>query len=275
MSLIVWNYYELGNLHRGKEFGVVIRAKDLSAVFITETWVDKARLKEIQRQIEFENFFFRERNNRGGGLALYWRNSLDLSIDTFSKNHIDAIINKGTEEAWRFTGFYREPITQKRFESWNKLRQLNNKYNLPWLCAGDFNEIARSSEKLGGSNRSQTQMQLFKDVMDECEFMDLGYVGSPFAWQKHFAEGHSIWERLDQGLATNKWLMKFSGTRVHHLTSDSLDHCPFWIVPNGLEVLSSTKPFHFEEMWLLDPGCSNVVEAVWSSYGSIDLESRS
>ena len=77
----------------------MIRAKDPSAVFIAETWADEARLKDIQRQIEFENLFFVERNNRGGGLALYWRNSLDLSIDTYSKNHIDAIINKGKEDA--------------------------------------------------------------------------------------------------------------------------------------------------------------------------------
>ena len=109
----------------------MIRAKDPSAVFIAETWADEARLKDIQRQIEFENLFFVERNNRGGGLALYWRNSLDLSIDTYSKNHIDAIINKGKEDAWRFTGFYGEPITHKRSESWNKLRQLSNKFNLP------------------------------------------------------------------------------------------------------------------------------------------------
>ena len=77
----------------------MIRAQDPSAVFIAETWADEARLKDIQRQIEFENLFFVERNNRGGGLALYWRNSLDLSIDTYSKNHIDAIINKGKEDA--------------------------------------------------------------------------------------------------------------------------------------------------------------------------------
>ena len=77
----------------------MIRAKDPSVVFIAETWADEARLKDIQRQIEFENLFFVERNNKGGGLALYWRNSLDLSIDTYSKNHIDAIINKGKEDA--------------------------------------------------------------------------------------------------------------------------------------------------------------------------------
>ncbi|XP_023908712.1 uncharacterized protein LOC112020382 [Quercus suber] len=113
-------------------------------------------------------------------------------------------------------------------------------------------------------------MQLFRDVMDECGFMDLGYVGLPFTWEKHFADGHSIWEMLDWGLATNEWLMKFIGTRVHHLTSDSSNHYPLWIVPNGLEVVRSTKPFRFEEIWLSNPGCSNVVEAVWPSYGSTD-----
>ena len=50
--------------------------------------------------------------------------------------------------------------------------------NLPWLCSRDFNELVWNSEKLGGSSRSQAQMQLFKDVIDECGFMDLGYIGS-------------------------------------------------------------------------------------------------
>ena len=44
--------------------------------------------------------------------------------------------------------------------------------------AGDFNELMHSSEKMGGINRSQSQMQLFWDVIDECNFMDLGFVGS-------------------------------------------------------------------------------------------------
>ena len=114
-------------------------------------------------------------------------------------------------------------------------------------------------------------MQLFRDVMDECGFMDLGYVGTPFTWQKHFVDGHSIWERLDRCLATNDWLMKFSRTWVHYLTFDSLDHCLLWIIPNGLEVACFSKPFLFEELWLSDLGCSNVVEVVLSSNDSIDL----
>ena len=71
MSFIVWNCHELGNLCTGKELEVMSRAKDPSVVFIAETWADEARLKDMQRQIDSENLFFVERNNRGGGLALY------------------------------------------------------------------------------------------------------------------------------------------------------------------------------------------------------------
>lgn len=150
----------LGNQHTKKELEVVIREKDPSAVFLAETQANEARLKEIKRNLDFKILFFVERNNRGGGLALYQRNSIVLTVETFSKNHIDAINNKGKEDTWRLTGFYNEPMTYKQLESWNMLCQLNNRFSLPWLCAGDFNELLKSSEKLGDDNRSQTQMQL-------------------------------------------------------------------------------------------------------------------
>ena len=64
MSIIVWNCRGLGNPRTGKELEVVIRAKDPSVVFIAETWADEARLQEIKRNIDFDNLFFVERNNR-------------------------------------------------------------------------------------------------------------------------------------------------------------------------------------------------------------------
>ena len=109
-------------------------------------------------------------------------------------------------------------------------------------------------------------MQLFRDVIDECGFIDLGFIGSQFTWQKHFMDGHSIWERLDRGFANNDWFMQFAGTKIHHLSSNASDHCPLWIIPDGLEIPNITKPFRFEEIWLSDRGCSNVVEAVWTSH---------
>ena len=67
MSLLVWNCRGLGNLHTGKELKLLIRAKDLSIVFLAETWANEARLKEVQRNINFDNLFYVERNLRGLG----------------------------------------------------------------------------------------------------------------------------------------------------------------------------------------------------------------
>ena len=103
-----------------------------------------------------------------------------MKVETTSKNHIDCIIGKGREGIWRFTGFYGEPNAQKRHESQDLLRQLNSQNSLPWLCLGDFNEILREEEKKGGNNRGHAQMQLFRDVIDECGFIDMGFKGYLF-----------------------------------------------------------------------------------------------
>ena len=42
---------------------------------------------------------------KGGGLALLWKLEGAVWVDSFSKNHIDAVVNCGTVDAWRFTGF--------------------------------------------------------------------------------------------------------------------------------------------------------------------------
>lgn len=43
---------------------------------------------------------------------------------------------------------------------------------MPWLCAGDFNEIAKTHEKLGRRVRPYVQMKNFGDALDECGLMD-------------------------------------------------------------------------------------------------------
>ena len=118
--------------------------------------------------------------NRGGGLVLFWKISINIEIVDSHRYFIDTIINGNTEDAWRFTGFYGEPETHRRSEGWSKLSSLNSRLSIPWICGGDFNETVRQEEKWGGAPRDHNQMQLFRDVIDECSFMDLGYVDPKF-----------------------------------------------------------------------------------------------
>ncbi|XP_075645796.1 uncharacterized protein LOC142616949 [Castanea sativa] len=239
MSLLVWNCRGLGNPLTEDQLATLVWAKDPSVVFIAETWIDKARLEQVKRRIQFKNLFEVPRRNKEG----------------------DTTINKNRPDEWRFTGFYGELDTHKRHESWTKLRDLKSKKTSPWLCAGDFNEITLQLEKVGGRPRPHSQMQPFRDVLDDCNFIDLGYVGFPYTWHKHF-EDYTIFERLDRGLATADWFTMFPGTKIHHLDVTTSDHKPLWITPEGMDS-NFHKPFRFKQMWLTDEGCTDTVQAVW------------
>ena len=100
MSLLVWNYLRHGNLVTKKEIGEISREKDPFVVFIIETWVDEDRLKTIKHKLQFDHMFIVPRVHRGGGLVLFWKDSINLNVETSSKNHIDCIIGKGSEDVW-------------------------------------------------------------------------------------------------------------------------------------------------------------------------------
>ena len=89
---------------------------------------------------------------------LCWKRYANVTIEDSHRYIIDATFDKNMETEWRFNGFYGKPKTNQRMEVWNKLKGLNNRPSIPWLCACDFNEISKHDEKLGGVLRGHTQM---------------------------------------------------------------------------------------------------------------------
>ena len=84
----------IGNLCTGKKLGQLVKAKDPSTMFSAETLTDDARLEFIQNSINFDHRWVVPRVGRSGGLVLYWRSSIKLSIEGSDKYYIDAIIKK-------------------------------------------------------------------------------------------------------------------------------------------------------------------------------------
>ena len=109
MSYLSWNCRGFGNPQTEDELVAMLCNKDPKLVFLMETKVEKVVLEHIGRKIQFSNLFVVPRHNTGGGLALYWPTDMNVDVQTFSVRHIDAIIDLGANDAWRFTGFYGDP----------------------------------------------------------------------------------------------------------------------------------------------------------------------
>src|SRR5438034_993295 len=114
------------------------------------------------------NMLVRGCEGRSSGISLIWRRHINAKLHNYSKYHVDMEIVEQDGYKWRFTGIYGEPSLDKKERTWKLLRMLNQQLSLPWLCAGDFNEILYAHEKKGGLARSQRQMEKFRMALIEC-----------------------------------------------------------------------------------------------------------
>ena len=49
--------------------------------------------------MQFANIFVVPRVNIGGGLALLWKAYCSVDVQSYSENHIDAIVDHGVDDA--------------------------------------------------------------------------------------------------------------------------------------------------------------------------------
>ncbi|KAK7821975.1 hypothetical protein CFP56_037091 [Quercus suber] len=65
-----------------------------------------------------------------------------------------------------------------------------------------------------------------------------------------------------RSIATTYWIDKFPATKVVHLECGSSDHKPLIIWLKGIQI-KQQRPWRFEQMWLEDTGCREVVDLAW------------
>ncbi|KAK3223533.1 hypothetical protein Dsin_010558 [Dipteronia sinensis] len=183
--------------------------------------------------------------------------------------HIDASIQLDDGFRWRFSGFYGDPSPGKRALSWTLLGRLRSVDSLPWVCGGDFNDILCMNEKLGGSDKSLSGMVRFRQAVDDCDLVDLGFAGPRLTWNNRRDGVSNIQERLDRFFTDNCWRDRFGYINVQHLGFNSSDHRPILLSFSRVSRPHRGQKwlFRFEPFWLKESDLGGVVRKSWIDSG--------
>ena len=128
--------------------------------------------------VGFKPIFIQEANGHADGIWIL-SNRADLSFQ-FVDTHPQIItfsVSK-LQQIWFCSGIYASPNPILHSCFWDHLVSLRSRVNGPWLIAGDMNEILQPSEVAGG-NFLLARSNIFKDVVDSCNFIDMPTVGGP------------------------------------------------------------------------------------------------
>lgn len=106
----------------------------------------------------------------------------------------------------------------------------------------------------------------FLNNIDACNLQDLGYSNPIFTWSNNRPVPDNIEERLDQALANPEWQQLWKFLSVFHRSRFESDHSPISILCSlkARKKRKKTRLYRFEELWLQDEDCEEVVAAAWS-----------
>ncbi|CAH9084787.1 unnamed protein product [Cuscuta epithymum] len=128
---------------------------------------------------------------------------------------------------------------------------------------GDFNDMLHLNEKRGRVEHPQWLINGFREVVRECDLVDIPLQGRQFTWWKSLGTEDAIEERLDRAMGNNGWLDMFPLCRLTNLVTSHSDHSPILLETEAQTYIFHRRQFKFENSWLTEQELNQVVERGW------------
>ncbi|XP_074336591.1 uncharacterized protein LOC141673749 [Apium graveolens] len=227
----------------------------------------------IQRKLGYEGLFVVEPIGRSGGWAILWKEKDQATLNSYSKNHIDIKVHVGDNNVWRLTGFYGEPNRSQRKKTWDLLQNLARDSNLPWCVIGDLNNVVTQDDKKGVADYPNWLIEGFNQALMDTGLRDIDLIGHQFTWER--GRGTDEWMEvcIDRAFILQDWLDVFTLAKLHNLedSSTSSDHSPILLEPIPVVHMYVRRSFYFENAWLSEPMCAQIVRDNWTGYQNMGV----
>ncbi|KAA3489557.1 reverse transcriptase [Gossypium australe] len=144
----------------------------------------------------------------------------------------------------------------------NNLWAIENKSG---LLIQFWDSIMYGFEKNGRLPRDERRMENFRNVLANCQLMDVGFSRNWFTWERGNLPETNIRERLDRGVANDEWMTMFLEVTIQHLIHSFSYHCPLLINTRMVEKWLNNRVFKFEAWWIMEGSFGEEVKNIWET----------
>ncbi|XP_050280312.1 uncharacterized protein LOC126721302 [Quercus robur] len=237
MNIIIWNCRGVPKPTFQSHVRELVRNHDRAILVLMETKIGGERAREISSRLSFDGAAHTDTIGYAGGLWMLWKSDkVEVSTLASTEQEIHVVVKvMNSNSSWLFTAIYASLRSAERHIFWDNLNKVAELHNMPWVVAGDFNEPLLDEDKYGGRVVSVNRSLLFKECLDNCGMIDIGFSGPRFTWTNKREVQALIQERIDRFFVNASWCLLYPDAKVVHLTRCNSDHCPVMLdmLPTG------------------------------------------
>ncbi|XP_030958722.1 uncharacterized protein LOC115980633 [Quercus lobata] len=228
MNILIWNSRGALKPSFQTDIHELARRHNPAILVVMETKLGGSKAKEVSDRLPFDGAILTETIGFTGGLWLLW-NEDQVEIQELAKTeqeiHIEVKV-RASNLSWIFSAIYASPRSEKGCILWNNLSKVADLHNKPWIMAGDFNKPLVQEDQFGGRGVSVNRSLAFKDCLDFCNMVDMGFSGPRYTWTNKQDINNLILERIDRFFMNPDWCVLYPEVKVSHLPRFHSDHCP-------------------------------------------------
>ncbi|KAL8098348.1 hypothetical protein AgCh_031201 [Apium graveolens] len=138
----------------------------------------------------------------------------------------------------------------------------------------DFNNVTSQADKKGGAAYPSHLVDGFNDCLQDTELQDLNIIGHQFTFERGRNTDHWVEIHLDRVLVNTKWSSLYQNAKVYNLERSPFDHSLLLLVPEVLSKGNDKKQFHFENAWLTEHVCFQIIKDRWEEDNSSHVATK-
>ena len=145
--MVAWNCQGIGNPWTVRRLTEVCKKVDPDVLFLSETKNSHKVVAKKLNKLGFANLrTVGPQGYASGGLAILWKEGVDLTIVSSCKNYFDTKIYYEGKLSY-CTFVYGNTDKRQRKQTWDYLTSLALIRDAAWFVTGDFNDITSNAEK--------------------------------------------------------------------------------------------------------------------------------
>ncbi|KAK8314602.1 hypothetical protein V6Z11_D01G181600 [Gossypium hirsutum] len=269
MKILCWNCRGIGNPATVRDLKQLLVANDPDIIFLCETKISANRFSSVRKKCNMEGCLAVNAEGKSGGLVLMWKDSSMVEIQSYSSNHIYAMVHNEDDEPVRYTGFYGNADPNKRQCSWNMLRRVGRSVKEKWIIGGDFNAILDNAKKEGGRRKPIALVEDFREIVHELSMVDLKTDNGWFTWVNKREGLAMVKERLDHFLISAQDVNSFPFMETKVLRQSSSDHDAILLDTEGRKLRDKFRDprlcFKYDVCWAKNEEAKNIIKEAWQS----------